>query len=267
MLSYLRAPLAALRSHQLLLDTVAHNLSNINTHGFRRLHAEFADLIYRQLQPVLGQPVTARNLSGGVVPEALPRSFNLGHFDVTGNPLDLALNGEGFFQVQLPDGRVGYTRDGAFGVDATGRLVTAAGHPVLPEVLVPENATRFYVYPTGAVFVQVGPDDTPAAWQQIGQLQVAVFPNPQGLVAEGANVYTATPAAGAPIVGLPGDLLPGEPNVRFGEILFATLESSNVDLAVETTTLLMGQRAYSISVRTLQAIDEMLNGTVNLRQA
>jgi flagellar basal-body rod protein FlgG len=266
MLSYLRAPLAALRSHQLLLDTVAHNLSNVNTNGFRRLHAEFADVIYRQLQPVQDQPPTARNLSGGVLPEATPRSYSLGHFAVTGNPMDMALNGEGFFQVLLPDGRVAYTRDGAFGVDALGRLVTAAGHPLLPEVQIPEDAARFYVYPNGAVYIQAGPDDTPGAWQQVGQLQVATFPNPQGLVAEGGNVFTATPAAGAPIVGLPGDLLPGEPNARFGEVLFATLESSNVDMTVETTTLLMAHRAYSISARTLQAIDEMLSGAVNLRR-
>lgn len=267
MLSYLRAPLSALRSQQILFDTLAHNLANVNTNGFRRLHAEFADVIYRELQPVQDQPLTARNLSAGVQPEAIPRSFSLGHFEVTGNPLDMALNGVGFFQVQLPDGRIGYTRNGAFGVDATGRLVTAAGHPVLPEVRIPENAARFYVYPNGAVFIQAGPDDDPAAWQQVGQLQVATFPNLQGLLAEGANVFTATPAAGAPIVGLPGDPLPGEPDARFGEVLFATLESSNVEMAVETTTLLLAQRAYGVNVRVLQAIDEMLNGTVNLRQA
>lgn len=266
MLSYLRAPLAGLRSQQVVFDTIAHNLSNINTNSFRRLQVDFADVIYRQIQPVQDQPPTARNLSGGVLPEAIPRSFALGHFEVTGDPLDLAINGEGFFQTQLADGRIAYTRDGSFAVDANGRLVTAAGNPLLPEVQVPEDATRFYVYPNGAVFVQRGAADRADAWQQIGQLQVAVFPNPQGLISVGANQFVATPAAGAPQVGTPGDLVPGEANLRFGEVLFATLESSNVNPAVETTTMLMAQRAYSVSARTLQVLDEMLAGAANLRR-
>lgn len=266
MLSYMRAPLAAMRSQQVLFDTVAHNLSNINTNGFRRLRTEFADVLYRQIQPVQDQPLTARNLSGGVLPEAISRSFSLGYFDVTGNPLDLAVNGDGFFQAQLADGRIAYTRDGSFAVDANGRMVTAGGNPLLPEVQVPEDATRLYVYPNGGVFVQRGEFDRADAWQQIGQLQVAVFPNPQGLISVGANMFVATPAAGAPQVGAPGDLVPGEVNARFGELLFATLESSNVNPMVETTTLIMARRAYSVSARTLQVLDEMLSGATNLRR-
>lgn len=264
MLSYLRAPLAAMRSQQVLFDTLAHNLSNLNTTGFRRLNAEFADVVYRQLQSVQGQPDTARNMSAGVLPEAISRSFAMGQFEVTGNPMDIALNGTGFLQAQLADGRIAYTRDGTLAVDGNGRLTTASGHPLLPEVQVPADASRFYIYPNGAVYVQRGLEDRLDTWEQIGQVQVAIFANPQGLLAEGANMFVPGEAAGAPIVGLPSEEVPGQPGELFGEVLFATLESSNVNPGVETTTMMMAQRAYGVSVRSLQALDQMLDGAVNL---
>lgn len=266
MLGYVRGPLAALRSNQLLMDTIAHNMSNLNTNGFRRVQAEFADVVYRDVQAVMGQPQTARSLSGGVVTQEISRSFELGQFQQTGNPLDLALNGEGFFQVQLPDGRVGYTRDGSFGINSIGRLATGAGQAVVPEIVVPADATRIYVYPNGAVFTQRGAADRPEAWQQIGQIQVATFPNLQGLVAAGANTFVASPAAGLPLTGNPGDVLPGEPNARFGELLFATIESSNVNPMLETTTLMMALRAYSANVRSLQTIDQMIESAVSVQR-
>lgn len=267
MLTYMRASLAALKSNQVLFDTIAHNVANMNTNGFRRMNVKFVDVIYRQLQPVMEQPPTARNLSGGVVPLEIPRSFERGQFVETGNPLDLALNGEGFFQVQLADGRVGYTRDGGFALDNNGRLVTGAGQPVLPEIRVPEDAAHLYVYPNGAVFASRGPENRPEAWQQIGQVQVATFANPQGLAAVGTNAFVETPASGPPQVGNPGEMVPGEPNASFGEALFATVESSNVNPMVETTTLLMARRAYGLSMRALLALDEMLNRATNLRSS
>lgn len=266
MLSYIRASLAALKAHQTMLDTVANNVANINTSGYRRMRVEFSDVVYRQLQPVFEQPQTARVLSGGVLPEQIPRSFELGRFDVTGNPLDLALNGEGFFQTQLADGRVAYIRDGHFGADATGRLVTGGGQPVAPEITIPPDASRIYVYPNGGVFVQRGLQDRGTAWEQVGQLQIATFANPNGLAAIGANLFVETPASGPAQVGNPGDPLAGAANARLGEVLFATLETSNVDIATETTSVLMAQRAYGLNMRALQTIEEMLGMATNLRR-
>jgi len=244
------------------LDVIANNVANINTTGFKRSRAEFTDLIY-QSDRMMGVASRGQNATipegaqvGLGVRTAAIRTVNTqGTITNTGNSLDFAINGQGYFQVTTPDGNTVYTRDGSFNTNATGQLVTSDGYNVNPSVLVPATATSVVVSQTGLVTATIPGQTTP---QQLGQLTIADFVNPAGLQPLGSNLFQQTVASGAPTVGAPGD-------PSFGVIQQGYLESSNVDPVSEITNLIQAQRAYEMNSKVIQAADQMAGTISNMR--
>ena len=243
-----------MNAQQTNVEVIANNIANINTTGFKRSRAEFTDLLY-QIERMQGVPARGGE---GVVPEgaqlglgtrlAAIRTLHLqGTLKQTGNDLDLALNGEGFFQVQGPGGETFYTRDGAFNKNDTGQLVTLDGYTVDPAITIPQNATDVTVNETGEVFARLAGAANPTS---LGQLTLATFANNAGLAAEGGNLFKETAASGAPVAGVPGD--PG-----FGTVNQGYLEDSNVDPVKEISELISAQRAYEMNSKVVQAADDM----------
>ena len=241
-------------AQQLNVEVISNNIANINTTGFKQGRAEFTDLLY-QMERVHGIP----NRGGdNAIPEgaqlglgvrlAAIRSLNLqGPLAETGNKLDFAINGPGWFQITSPDGDTLYSRAGAFNTNGSGQLVTMDGYLVDPAITVPPNTIDVHVNQTGEVFAHIGGQSDPVS---IGQLTLANFPNPTGLDALGGNLYRATAASGDPVTGVPGD--PG-----FGNIEQGYLENSNVDPVKEITELISAQRAYEMNSKVIQAADDM----------
>ncbi len=247
-----------MKAQQLSIDTVSNNISNVNTAGYKKQRAEFADLMY-QVMEYAGTSTSATTISPtgmevglGVRPTAIQKIFTQGNFKETSNQLDIAITGNGFFQVELPDGTIGYTRNGGFKLDANGTVVTADGYPLVPQITVPADTTQFTVGADGTVSViQAGQTEA----NIIGQLELADFINPADLHSLGDNNYINTTASGDPIVGIPG--LNGIGQTRQG-----FLELSNVQLVEEMTDLITGQRAYEAGSKAITTSDEMLS-TVN----
>ena len=244
------------------IEVIANNVANINTTGFKRSRAEFTDLIYQneRLQGVASRGQSATVPEGAQiglgVRTAAIRSVNIqGSLTSTGNSLDLAISGRGWFQVQTPAGETVYTRDGAFNLNAQGQLVTGDGLLVTPNITIPQNATAINVNQTGAVSVTLA--NTPAP-QAVGQLTLANFVNDAGLLALGGNLFQQTAASGAPNVGVPGD-------TAFGVIQQSYLEASNVDPVSEITNLISAQRAYEMNSKVIQAADQMSGTISNMR--
>jgi flagellar basal-body rod protein FlgG len=241
------------------LEVIANNIANINTTGFKRSRAEFTDLIY-QSERLMGVSSRGRDATvpegaqiGLGVRTAAIRTVNLqGSLTNTGNTLDIALNGRGWFQVTTPDGTTVYTRDGAFNTNATGNLVTTDGYAVTPSILLPATATGVVVSQTGLVTATIPGQTTP---QTLGQLTIANFVNEAGLLPLGSNYFQQTAASGQPTVGVPGD-------TSFGTLQQGYLEASNVDPVAEITNLIAAQRAYEMNSKVIQAADEMF-GTVS----
>lgn len=234
------------------VEVIANNIANVNTTGYKRARAEFTDLLY-QVERAKGVAAAGAE---GVVPEgaqlglgvrlAAIRNVHLqGSLKETGNKLDLALNGEGWFQIQGPGGAIRYTRDGAFNTNAEGQIVTLDGYLVDPELTVPDNTTEVIVNEAGQVYARVDGE-----LQDVGQLTLATFANNAGLHAEGGNLFSETVASGAPVVGVPGD--PG-----YGVIHQGYLEDSNVDPVKEISELISAQRAYEMNSKIISAADEM----------
>lgn len=247
---------------QFNIDTIANNLSNVNTTGFKKSRADFQDLLYQSLRSA-GTPVTAGaqiptgiQIGHGVRTVATQKIFSQGTFKQTDNPLDLVIEGDGFFQVLLPDGTVAYTRDGAFKRDATGRIVTSDGFFLEPEIIIPEDALQIAIGADGTVAVMLAGESEP---EIIGQIELARFVNPAGLQSAGRNLYLASGASGPPLVGVPG--LDG-----FGSITQGFLEMSNVQVVEEMVAMITSQRAYEVNSRAIQASDEMLQTANNLRR-
>lgn len=241
-------------AQQLNVEVISNNMANINTTGFKRARAEFSDLLY-QAERVQG---VANRGAAGAIPEgaqvglgvrtaAIRNLHTQGSLASTGNRLDLALSGRGWFQITTPEGETVYTRAGAFNTNAQGQLVTADGYQVAPPIQVPANALDINVSQSGLVTVRIAGQVQP---QQIGQLTLANFANESGLSALGGNLYRATPASGDAVVGTPGD--EGVATIRQGY-----LESSNVDPVKEITDLISAQRAYEMNSKVIQAADEM----------
>lgn len=241
-------------AQQLNVEVIANNMANINTTGFKQGRAEFTDLLY-QIERVHGIPSRGGE---NIIPEgaqlglgvrlAAIRQLNIqGPLAETGNQLDFAMNGPGWFQVTSPDGDTLFTRAGAFNVNGNGEIVTMDGYLVDPAISVPANTIRVEVNQTGEVFAKVGGEPNPVS---IGQLTLANFANPTGLDALGGNLYRATTASGEPVTGLPGD--PG-----FGTVHQGYLENSNVDPVKEITELISAQRAYEMNSKVIQAADDM----------
>ncbi len=245
---------SGLEAQQTQLDAITHNLANVSTNGYKRSRAVFEDMLYQNVRQAGGpegaQTVlpTGLQLGTGVRAAATSRNFSQGSLQQTGNPLDLAINGQGFFQVQMPDGTTAYSRDGNFQVDAQGQLVTASGHPVVPAVTVPANAQSVTIGKDGVVSVQLPGSAAP---QQLAQLQLAVFTNPAGLDPRGGNLYAETAASGAPQAGNPGAN-------GIGAINQGALEGSNVNVVEELVSMIQAQRAYEINSKAIQTSDQML---------
>ena len=196
-----------MEAQQTQLDTIAHNLANVGTNGFKRGHAVFEDLIYQNLRQAGAnsseqtQLPTGLQVGLGVRPVSLSRNFTQGNLQQTGNTLDMAVKGNGFFQIQMPDGSVAYTRDGAFQVDAQGQLVTNNGFVVQPGITIPANAQSVTIAADGTVGVLLSGQSAPTT---VGQLQLASFANPAGLEPRGQNLFTETAASGTPNAAAPG---------------------------------------------------------------
>jgi len=244
------------------LEVIANNIANLNTTGFKRSRAEFTDLIY-QTERVMGVSSRGRDATvpegaqvGLGVRTAAVRTLQIqGALTNTGNSLDLAINGRGWFQVTTPSGDTVYTRDGAFNTNATGQLVTADGYTVTPPLLIPQTATSVTVSQTGLVTATIPGQTAP---QSLGQLTLANFINEAGLQALGNNLFQQTAASGQPQVGVPGD-------TAFGVLQQGYLEASNVDPVSEITNLIGAQRAYEMNSKVIQAADQMSGTISNMR--
>jgi flagellar basal-body rod protein FlgG len=243
-----------LDAQQMQLDTISHNLANVGTNGYKRSHAQFEDLLYQNLRQSGAQETqqnvlpTGLQLGTGVRPVGTSRNFSQGNLNRTENPMDLAINGAGFLQVQMPDGTTSYTRDGSLRVDAQGQLVTANGYPIIPAINVPPNATSITIGADGIVSALLPGQ---AAANQIGQIQTATFVNPGGLDPMGQNVFRETAASGTPTVNTPG--INGHGSISQGYV-----ETSNVNVVEELVSMIQTQRAYEINSKAIQTADQML---------
>ncbi len=245
-------------AQQTQIDTTSNNIANVNTVGYRKQRAEFADLMY-QVSEYAGTATSSTTNSPtglevglGVRPTAITKIFSQGNFQNTGNNLDMAITGNGFFQIELPDGKIAYTRNGAFKLNQDGQVVNSAGYKLIPEIVVPNDTTDIAIGADGVVSViQAGQQGA----QQLTQLELATFVNPAGLHALGDNLLLGTDASGGPIVSTPG--LNGAGNIEQGFV-----ELSNVQLVIELTDLITGQRAYEANSKAITTSDEMLQ-TVN----
>ncbi len=249
-----------LEAQQMQLDTITHNLANVSTNGYKRSHAVFEDLLYQNLRQS-GAPSTQQTqlptglqLGTGVRPVSTARNFSQGNLQQTSNSLDLAINGQGFFQITQPDGTVGYTRDGSFQVDAQGQMVNANGNPLSPAITIPANAQNVTVAQDGTVSATVPGSTTP---QQLGQIQLASFINPAGLDPKGGNLFTETAASGNPQTGNAGANGLGVLNQGF-------VETSNVNVVEELVAMIQTQRSYEINSKAIQTSDQMLGRLAQL---
>jgi flagellar basal-body rod protein FlgG len=249
-------------AQQMQIDVVSNNISNVNTIGYKKQRAEFADLFYQTMEyagtatSTTTKSPTGINVGLGVRPTAVTKIFTQGNFKETGNNLDVAIQGDGFFQVQLPDGRIAYTRDGAFKLDAEGNVVTSDGYKIVPNIILPADTVQISIGADGIVSIL---EAGQTQMQQIGQIQIAKFINPAGLHSLGSNLYIDTTASGAPIVTTPGTDGTGETRQEF-------VEMSNVQLVEEMTDLITGQRAYDAASKAIVSSDEMLQTVNNLKR-
>jgi len=239
-----------------------NNIANMTTTGFKRRRAEFQDLIYQDLRRVgsnssdTGTIVPSGAQVGlGVRTAAIYRINEQGNLQQTSNTLDMAIQGNGYFQVTMPSGDTAYTRDGTFGLADDGTIVTADGYTVQPGLQIPSNATSVAVNASGQVQVTLQGQTAP---QTVGQLQTATFPNEAGLDARGENLFLQTAASGQPVTGNPGS--PG-----FGNVMQGFVETSNVNVVTEITNLITAQRAYEMNSRVITTSNEMLSTLTNLR--
>lgn len=251
-----------MQAQQTNVEVISNNLANMTTTGYKRRRAEFQDLIYQNLRRVgsnssdTGSIVPSGAQVGlGVKTAAIYRIDEQGNLQQTSNTLDMAIQGNGFFQVTLPSGDTAYTRDGTFGLAPDGTIVTADGYIVQPGLQIPANATGVTVNSAGQVQVTLSGQTAP---QTVGQLQLAVFPNDAGLEAQGDNLYLQTAASGAPVTGNPS-------SSGFGSVMQGFIETSNVNVVTEITNLITAQRAYEMNSRVITTSDEMLSTLTNLR--
>jgi len=250
---------SGMKAQQMNIDTIANNLANVNTTGFKKSHPEFQDLLYEKIMPGgqvdgSGRAAPSRvEVGHGVRLVATNKNFSQGTVVSTNNPLDLMIEGDGFFQVRMPDGTIKYTRDGSFKLDADRSIVTSGGYRLEPAVTVPENTRQISVSRDGVIGVMVTGDDSTI--QEIGQIELARFPNAGGLTARGGNIVGESPASGTPLLGNPGGNGMGESTSGF-------LEMSNVETVEELVNMISAQRAYELNSKTISMADEMLQ-TVN----
>jgi flagellar basal-body rod protein FlgG len=249
-------------AQQLNVDVISNNIANMTTTGFKRQRAEFQDLLYQTKV----RPGAASSDQGTTIPAGIQQGLGVktgsvyrineqGALQVTGNKLDIANKGQGYFQITMPDGSTAFTRDGTFQVDQNGRMVTSKGFELQPGITIPADAVDVTINSTGQVLVKI---QNQTNLTNVGQIQTAVFPNDTGLEALGDNLFKETEASGTAVVGNPGD--PG-----FGDLEQGALETSNVNIVQEITALIQAQRAYEMNSKVIQAGDEMLTTITQMR--
>ena len=254
----MHAAATGMNAQQLFVDTIANNLANVNTTGYKKGKIEFQDLLYQTLRPagaiIMGGGKTPAQLQVGcgTKPVATPKIFTQGDLTSTGNPLDIAIKGDGFFQIVRPDGLVVYSRDGAFKVSPDGRIVNSQGYYLDPGIEFPLETRAINISQEGIVSVYVTGSDTP---EEIGQIELARFINPAGLKNIGNNLFELTAAAGEPILGTPE-------SEGFGGVASGYLENSNVDVIEEMVSMIVAQRAYEINSKAIKTADDMM-GIIN----
>lgn len=243
-----------LDAQQTQMDVISHNLANVSTSGFKKSRAVFEDLLYQNIRQVGSQTSQQTQLPSGlqigtgVKPVATERIFTQGNMQQTDNSKDVAIQGNGFFQILMPDGSTAYTRDGSFQMDSQGQLVTSSGFPLQPTITIPQNAQTLSIGRDGVVSVTTA-DST--ASTQIGQIQLATFINPTGLQSKGENLYVETTASGNPNTNTPGTNGAGLLQQNY-------LETSNVNVVEELVSMIQTQRAYEINSKAITTSDQML---------
>jgi flagellar basal-body rod protein FlgG len=249
-----------METQQTNMDVIANNLANVNSAGFKKSRADFQDILYQTVKVAGSSSGNGTEVPTGVQiglgsrVAAVQKIFTTGDIQQTGNDLDLAVEGSGFFQVTQSNGESAYTRSGAFKKDGTGRLVTSDGFPLFPEVIIPENATSISIGQSGMVEAYLDGQSAPT---QVGNIELARFSNPAGLQAIGHNLFAETPTTGAPTSGIPGEN-------GFGAVAQGYLEGSNVSIMEEMVNMIAGQRAYEINSKVIKTADDMLQMTNNL---
>lgn len=266
MLDSLSIGATGMQAQQLNVDTIANNLANVNTVGFKKAQVTFTDLMMRETARVqapaspdasdAGPLAALPSLGAGVGTASIVKRFDAGDLKQTGSPLDLAIHGDGFLEVVEPDGSHAFTRGGTLKVNTDGVLVTQSGLPLKPGITVPANATALTIGADGHVLITVPNEASPIDG---GQLELVRFTNPSGLLAQGDDLYRASEASGEPIAGKPGEN-------GLGTLTQGYLEGSNVRMVDEMVNLMVAQRAYEASVKVVQASDEMLSMVNNLRR-
>ena len=242
-----------MEAQQLNMDVIANNLANVNSTGFKKSRADFQDILY-QTEKMTGATADGTEVPTGVQVglgarvAAVQKVFTVGDFIQTGNDLDIAIEGVGFFGVTLPDGSEGYTRSGALKKDSTGRVVSSDGYPLFPEIVIPENATKITISPNGTVEVLQDGAGTPT---EVGSISLVRFSNPAGLSSLGRNTYAETNTSGSPVSGTAG-------SEGYGAISQGFLEGSNVNIMEEMVNMIAGQRAYEVNSKAISTADDML---------
>lgn len=251
-----------MQAQNINIDVIANNLANVNTTGFKRSRADFADLLYQTLRPAgatsaAGNQIpTGIQLGQGVRPVATYKIFTQGNYQTTENQLDLAIEGDGFFQVMQPNDEVAYTRSGAFKLDSESRIVTSEGYLLEPPITIPTDATQLTVGTDGVVSVLQAGQTTAT---EIGTIELVRFVNPAGLQSIGRNLFLPTDASGDPETGTAG-------TEGLGTIIQGYLEMSNVNVVEEMVNMISAQRAYEINSKAIQTADDMLQTANNLKR-
>lgn len=258
----LRTASTGLTAQQRFVEIISNNLSNVNTTGFKKVRPEFQDLLYETLRPAgaIGrtgvEPLNEVQIGSGTQLVATSRMFNQGDVQLTDNPLDMSINGDGFFVIRRPDNTWAYTRDGSFTLNREGEVVTAQGYRLDPGFNVPDDALELIVSRDGVVSALL---EDGVSEQTLGQIELARFINNEGLRSIGDNLYVETPASGEPIFEVPGEN-------NSGEILQRHLETSNVDIVEEMVNMITAQRAYELNSKSVRTADDILGTAVNLKR-
>ena len=244
------------------IDVIAHNLANVNTNGFKKSRADFQDLLYQSVKMAGAESAdgiqipTGIQLGLGVKTAAVQKLFQQGDFVSTDNPLDMVIEGDGFFQISMPDGDTGYTRAGSFKIDGTGRIVNSDGYPIEPAITLPSDTLEVTISSDGTVSV-LQPGTTTAT--SVGQIELAQFINPAGLRALGKNLFTLSGSSGDAATGNPG-------SDGLGTINQGMIELSNVNIVEEMVNMIVSQRAYELNSKVVQTSDEMLRMANSLKR-
>ncbi|MDX9790835.1 MAG: flagellar basal-body rod protein FlgG [Candidatus Kapaibacterium sp.] len=258
----LRTAATGLSAQQKYIEIISNNLSNINTTGFKKSRPEFQDLLYETLKPAGNstnsgaEPLNEVQIGSGTELTATKKIFLQGDIKSTENPLDMSINGEGFFVLRRPDNSFVYTRDGSFQLNRNGQVVNSQGYFLEPGLTIPNDAVQINISRDGVVSIL---SDGSADEQTLGQIELARFINPGGLRSLGSNLFTESPASGVPLLEIPGA-------INTGELIQAHLESSNVDIVEEMVNMINAQRAYELNSKSVRTADDILATAVNLKR-